>query len=197
MTMVSSPLPRPGAIRLPPGGARRAGLAGAAALVLAGCAAGSGSSNDAATRAARAIEPATPTRLLGTIAATGVQIYECQAVASKAPDWVFIAPEAELFDSAGRPVGTHGAGPHWTASNGSRIVGAVRSRADAPQAGAIPWLLLAAQSNAATGMFAGVTYVQRVDTHGGVAPQGGCTTASLGQRVRVPYRAAYRLLVAA
>ena len=115
----------------------------------------------------------------------GVQIYECRD-----EKWVFVAPEADLYDPHGNLVGRHYAGPTWEATgDGSRIVGTVRSRADAPAAGAIPWLLLSTRSVGGKGYFSDVTSVQRVWTAGGVAPAGTC--AGAGAQARVPYIAAY------
>jgi hypothetical protein len=120
------------------------------------------------------------------VPAKGVQIYECRDT-----KWVFVAPEADLYDTSGRRIGRHYAGPNWEAADGSRIVAAVKSRADAPQAGAIPWLLLSAKSVGGEGAFSRVTSIQRVSTVGGVAPAGACTTA--GEKARVPYAADYYL----
>lgn len=117
------------------------------------------------------------------VPAKGVQIYECRA-----GSWAFVAPEAELFDGAGKAIGRHYAGPYWEAADGSRIVGAVKARADAPAAADIPWLLLAAKSVGPDGSFSKVTSIQRVSTTGGVAPQGGCGP---GTQARVPYTAKY------
>jgi hypothetical protein len=127
------------------------------------------------------------------LSARGVQIYECRAPvdAYSAAQWTLIAPEADLFDSAGLRVGRHFAGPHWEADDGSRIVGSVKARVDAPDSGAIAWLLLDTKSVGADGRFSGVTQVQRVRTSGGVAPSAGCSTASAGNVVRVPYSAEY------
>jgi hypothetical protein len=115
-----------------------------------------------------------------------VQIYECRADA-----WQFVAPQATLFDASGKPIGSHDAGPHWQAADGSRVRGAVQAKADASQPGAIPWLLLSANSVGATGRFAAVTAIQRVNTQGGAAPQGPCTA---GQVEKVPYTADYLML---
>ena len=125
--------------------------------------------------------------------ASGVQVYECRAKAGDAgaAEWVFIAPEAQLFDADGLPVGKHYAGPTWESNDGSKVVGAVKAKADAPDAGAIPWLLLATHSTGGSGAFANVTSVQRVATSGGVAPSAGCSTATIGQQARVPYKAQY------
>jgi hypothetical protein len=143
-----------------------------------------------------AAETGTAARRIG---ATGVQIYTCKAgEAGAAPRWDFVAPRADLFDESGAPFGTHGAGPFWQALDGSRIVGRVTARADAPRAGAIPWLLLATRPDGATaGLLTGVTQIQRVDTEGGIAPAGGCDAAAIGRSVEVPYRAEYRLFSAA
>lgn len=132
-----------------------------------------------------------------TLFARGVQIYECTAASGAAPAWVFVAPEAELFDSASSSavIGTHGAGPFWRAGDGSRTVGKVKARVDAPAAGAIPWLLLETTSDAAPGRLARVTHVQRVNTVGGVAPAGAC--GEVGRRARVPYTSDYVFLVSA
>jgi hypothetical protein len=129
-----------------------------------------------------------------TIAATGVQIYECRAAAGQGgspPRWIFVAPEARLFDAVGRQLGTHGAGPHWTLADGARVVGRVKARADAPNADAIPWLLLDAQPEGGPHRLSGITHIQRIHTRGGLAPSDGCTAARLGQQVRVPYTADY------
>lgn len=141
-----------------------------------------------------ALDPGAQARLLMTVAAQGVQIYECRAgTAGAAPAWAFVAPEAQLADERGRPLGTHGAGPHWTALDGSRVLGTVRARADAPRPGAIPWLLLEARSSGAPGRFSAVSRIQRVGTEGGVAPADGCGPQTLGRVRQVPYRADYRL----
>ena len=145
-----------------------------------------------------ALDPGPAARLLTTLSATGVQIYECRAGNSgAAPAWTFVAPEAELFDEAGKRAGDHGAGPYWAAADGSRIVGSVRGRANAPRADAIPWLLLDTRSTGAAGRLAAVHRVQRVQTEGGLAPAASCDGQRVGTRARVPYRADYRLFVPA
>jgi Protein of unknown function (DUF3455) len=136
--------------------------------------------------------------------AQGVQIYRCasatppQAAAGPVMGWAFVAPQANLYASTAQAavLGTHGAGPHWQAADGSRVTGQVKARADAPLAGAIPWLLLAttvgSQASEKVGAMTAVTHIQRVQTVGGVAPATGCTTpAQAGQEARVPYTATY------
>ena len=118
--------------------------------------------------------------------AKGVQIYECRN-----GEWAFVAPAADLFDTNGKKIGRHYAGPEWEAADGSRVVGKVKARAAAPGEGAIPWLLLTAQPIGPKGAFSGVSSIRRVHTTGGVAPQAHCSTAETGQLVRVPYTADY------
>ncbi|MDN3921267.1 DUF3455 domain-containing protein [Roseateles violae] len=141
-----------------------------------------------------ALGPDAP-RLLERLAARGVQIYECRADAA-APggaQWVFVEPQAELFDAAGTVQGRHYAGPHWEAADGSKLVGRVESRSEAPAADAIPWLRLSARSVGAPGRLAGVTRIERVNTSGGLAPQRRCDAAGIGSRDRVRYTADYLL----
>ena len=41
------------------------------------------------------------------------------------------------------------------------------------------------------GELQGVTLVQRIGTHGGIAPAGGCDVGSVGAETKVPYTATY------
>lgn len=132
-----------------------------------------------------------------TLAARGVQVYECRFKKDdpQAAEWAFVAPDAQLYDAQGKLVGKHYAGPHWESLDGSKVVGSVKAKADSPQAGAIPWLLLATTSDGPSGMFAKVTSVQRVSTMGGVAPSGGCSVSAVGKTARVAYSAEYVMFV--
>jgi len=134
------------------------------------------------------LKPLAQEKLALVVPAKGVQIYECRN-----GNWAFVAPDAELFDRAGKKIGRHYAGPHWEAADGSRIVGAVKERADAPVSGAIPWLLLSAKSAGKEGAFSKVTSIQRVATTGGVAPAGNCSQP--GSQARVAYTADYYFFV--
>ena len=162
-------------------------------ILSAACAAKS-SPPAAMTPVPDALVPVGETRL-GVFAARGVQIYECRAKRD-APDgaeWAFVAPEATLLDEQGKPAGKHYGGPHWEASDGSKILGTVRASAPAPRADSIPWLLLNARSVGGAGRFATVTSVQRINTEGGKAPATGCTASTVGETVRVPYTADYAM----
>jgi len=171
-------------------------IAGASFVAcLAGCA-----SADIGTAAAVPDNLKVPaTQTLAVVAqANGVQIYECSASKTDSArfEWVFKAPEAELFDDAGKKIGKHYAGPTWESDDGSKVVGEVKARDDGPDANAIPWLLLSAKSAEGNGIFGKTQSVQRIKTVGGKAPADGCDQAQLGKVARVPYRATYNFFVA-
>ena len=131
--------------------------------------------------------------------AWGTQNYKCTAGSDGAAQWKLVAPDAELHTSAERSsslAGTHGAGPSWTLSDGSGVVGdgAQAKRAPSPEAGSIPWLLVPCKDNGRSGSLQGVTFVQRLDTHGGAAPATGCDPASVGAETKVAYSATYVFL---
>src|ERR1700704_2570914 len=129
--------------------------------------------------------------------ATGVQIYICGATKTEPArlEWVFKAPEADLFDLSGKKIGKHYAGPTWESNDGSKVVGEVKARDDGPDAGAIPWLLLNAKSTSGNGVFGQAQSIQRVRTVGGKAPAQGCSREQAGKEARVPYKAAYYFYV--
>ncbi len=133
--------------------------------------------------------------------ARGVQIYRCDAADGGAFKWIFVAPQAQMFDDAASQavLGTHGAGPFWQGNDGSRVVGMVKARADAANAGAdIPWLLLTTTAEGPGGQMTAVKSIQRIRTVGGVAPAAGCAAASdAGKSTRVPYTADYVFFVGA
>src|SRR5262249_48101340 len=110
--------------------------------------------------------------VLFKLKAKGMQIYKCKVKANQPGqfEWVFTAPEADLFDEAGKKVGKHYDGPTWEANDGSKVVAKPLERAPAPKDGNIPWLLLRATANKGGGVFSKVEYVQRVDTEGGMPP---------------------------
>jgi hypothetical protein len=133
------------------------------------------------------------------VSATGVQIYDCAASKTDPSkfEWVFRAPEADLFDKSGRIIGKHYAGPTWEANDGSKVAGDVKARDDGPDPNAIPWLLLVAKSASGTGTFGRTQSIQRVNTVGGKAPADGCGPAQAGAQARVPYKAVYYFYVIA
>jgi hypothetical protein len=125
--------------------------------------------------------------------AAGVQTYACQDGM-----WVFHAPRALLFDPQdGRPVAQHYGGidrnltpgPWWEAfSDSSRMRAGNAVPAPSPNPDSIPLLRLQVLQREGTGMFSRVSYIQRLNTMGGVGPAGACDTSA---RVSVPYTADY------
>jgi hypothetical protein len=132
------------------------------------------------------------------VKATGVQIYACSASKTDPArfEWVFKAPEADLFDSAGKKIGSHYAGPTWESTDGSKVVGELKAKDDGPDPAAIPWLLLSAKSTSGTGVFARTLSIQRLHTVGGKAPADGCDQEHAGKETRIAYKATYAFSVA-
>ncbi|AVH62278.1 hypothetical protein CDG77_17425 [Nostoc sp. 'Peltigera membranacea cyanobiont' 213] len=132
-------------------------------------------------------------QLLLKASAKGSQIYICK-LKSESPEqyeWTLKAPDAVLLNEQGQDLGKHYAGPTWEAKDGSKVVGKLKSKADAPQEDAIPWLLLEAQSHQGNGIFRQVNWIQRINTVGGKAPVKGCDKSSQNQEIPVNYTADY------
>ena len=129
-------------------------------------------------------------KLVARFHATGAQVYACTSAAGQV-SWVLARPDAMLADASGAIAGTHGAGPSWKSKDGSSVVGKKLAQAAAPDAGAVPWLLLGATSTSGAGQLTGVTFVQRVATKGGIAPATGCNATHVGAEVRADYSADY------
>jgi hypothetical protein len=172
---------------------------------LAGCGGNSGESTGAEGQALSSkCPPAVPStitvpagnKLAMSFDAVGVQIYACTATSTSTFAWVFQAPSATLYNEGGQVAATHYAGPTWQANDGSTVVGA-KIAAYTPNPLAIPWLLLRAASHTGDGRMAKVTYVQRLDTTGGMAPATGCDASHVGDLARVDYTATYFFYVEA
>jgi len=122
--------------------------------------------------------------------AIGVQNYACSEGKSGL-EWTFKGPQAELSDEGGRAIGKHYAGPTWESLDGSRVLGRPISSIDSESRDAIPQLLLVATQNSASGVFANVKNIQRLQTSGGLPPKEPCQADQLGQLVQSPYKAIY------
>ncbi|MFC3447812.1 DUF3455 domain-containing protein [Amycolatopsis speibonae] len=125
---------------------------------------------------------------VATYRGEGVQIYGCTNGA-----WTLIQPAATL-SHRGRTIALHSKGPVWTSTvDGSTVGAAAVPGASNPRPNAVPELLLKANLNSGDGIFGKITYVQRLDTHGGLAPAGTCTA---GAQTAVRYSADYAFWVA-
>jgi hypothetical protein len=119
--------------------------------------------------------------------AVGVQIYRWNGTS-----WAFVAPEAGLFanENYRGMVGTHYSGPTWETNSGSLVASSATTAIPCtPDPTAISWLRLTALSNSGPGILEGVTYIQRINTVGGLRPTTPGTT--VGEEARVPYTAEY------
>ena len=91
----------------------------------------------------------------------------------------------------GSPAGSHFAGPTWKLLDGSEVKGSTAASKPAPEAGAVPWLLVKVVSHTEREAQRGGV-VTRTNTKVGVAPQSGCDAAHQGATAPVPYSATYR-----
>jgi hypothetical protein len=182
----------------------RIGLAALAILILTGCSvvrAEQGKDNRAPDVGSNTtlIPPGDTNKVHFHVYAEGVQVYVCtQGGTAEFPtySWVFNRPEASLFDADGNLVGFHYAyagptRPAWETASGSFVVGAVIPPRITVDANSIPWLLLGAVTNSGPGVLDGTTFIQRVNTVGGLAPTTGCDAAHVGEESEVPYTAEY------
>jgi hypothetical protein len=102
--------------------------------------------------------------------AKGVQVYQWNATTMF---WDFVEPRAALFaeESYHGEIGTHFRGPNWQSKGGSRVkAAAVAGKTCTPDPSAIAWLQLKSTETSASGMFRDITFIQRVNTTGGLRP---------------------------
>jgi hypothetical protein len=121
--------------------------------------------------------------------------YECRVKANTAGEheWFFVGPDATLMDRSGRMVGRYYGPPAtWESTDGSRVTATQLAVAPAA-AGNIPLQLVKANPATGSGAMNGITYIQRVNTVGGVAPTMPCNATSIGTRQIVDYQADYIL----
>ncbi len=133
---------------------------------------------------------------VATYYAEGVQKYKAQPKAGSLPvvyEWVFVAPQADLYDATNKKVGTHSAGPTWQLSAADSIYAQqfTPAKTASPDPKSIDWLLLMPKDGkTATGIFADVAYIQRIATNGGKAP--ATPPSSATETAEVQYTAIYR-----
>ena len=124
---------------------------------------------------------------------TGDITYECRAKANMAGqyEWVFVGPDAKLWDRGGKQVGKYYGPPAtWENMDGSKVT-ATQVAVSPAGDGNIPLQLVKANPAMGNGMMAGTTYIQRVATKGGVAPSMACAAGNMGAKQVVKYQADY------
>jgi len=137
----------------------------------------------------------------------GTQNYACQPTGLLGRvGWVLFTPEATLFDDEGGQLITHFSSPNpdedrvvrvsWQDSRDTSTIWARATAAATVDSNAIPWVLLqvvGAQVGPTGGeTLTGTTFLQRLNTKGGLAPATGCDVLSdVGHKAFVPYTADY------
>jgi len=118
--------------------------------------------------------------------------YECREKKDMAGahEWAFVGPVATLYSGDKKAVGKYYAGPTWEANDGSKVTGKQLAVAPATP-GNIPLQLVKAEPAVGAGAMTGVSYIQRLNTKGGVAPAMACDATSKGRRQQVAYEADY------
>ncbi len=124
------------------------------------------------------------------VVAAGQITYQCRAD-NNLFEWVSVGPQATLKSRDGKPAGRYVGPPAtWEAADGSMVTG-LQVAIAAATTGNIPIQLVKANPATGKGSMQGVTYIQRVATHGGIAPATGCDMTSVGKKFDAPYRADY------
>lgn len=139
------------------------------------------------------IQVATANTLVLETKASGTIEYQC----SKEKDpltaykWIMVGPNAELTDEAGEKVGDYTGPPaRWAHKDGSFVTGS--QVAVSPNGSKnIPLQLVKTDVSGGLGALTAISYVQRVNTQGGVAPSKKCTADNEGEKAEVSYKAEY------
>ena len=157
------------------------------------------------------LEVSTDYKLFLKVHAVGTQNYICAPAATETGvDWLFIGPQATLFNDSLQQTGTHFQSRNpiknnaiqatWQDSGDTSAVWATRRDGSMDPAyvapGAIEWLLLdvsGQQLGPTTGnKLTPSLLIQRINTVGGVKPASAeCTPATLNTRKLVSYEADY------
>jgi hypothetical protein len=135
--------------------------------------------------------------------AFGTQNYICLPQGADVA-WTLFGPQATLFNDDAKQVMTHFLSPNLFENGTPRATWHHRdtstiwalATASSGVADAIPWLLLQVVGaiDGATGghRLTGTTFIQRLNTVGGLAPSTGCSLLTdVGNRAFVPYSADY------
>ena len=139
--------------------------------------------------------------------AVGTQNYICLPTGTGFKFTLF-TPQATLFNNREKQLSTHYFSPNpleggkiratWQARDTSTVWGQVEESSSDPnfvQSGAIAWLrikVVGAQGPARGDTLIQTTFIQRLNTSGGLAPSVGCNSAAdVGKQAFVPYTANY------
>ncbi len=124
-----------------------------------------------------------------------VQIYTCRQT-SQGFAWAGPDPDAILISADRKLIVHHYKGPAWEATDGSmvRSDGSLARHFLPQNKDAVHWLELPAKVQSK--QFGRVTFIQRIDTSGGLPPSDQpCDAQHAGDQERVPYSATYLFFV--
>lgn len=126
--------------------------------------------------------------------AEGTIEYECKRETEPLTTykWLATGPDAVLKDEKGNKLGEYSGPPaKWSFSDGSFVTGSQVSVSSNGEKN-IPLQLVKADTSGGQGLLTTVSYVQRVNTKGGVAPSKKCSADNEGDKADVDYKAEYR-----
>jgi hypothetical protein len=118
--------------------------------------------------------------------AQGYQIYQWSTTTNR---WEFRGPTAFLYADPrySMAIGLHFGGPTWMLNSDTLVRGEFVAGVTVDPT-AIAWLKLRATASAGPGLLAETTYIQRLNTAGGKAPD---RVGSPNETVWIPYTAEY------
>lgn len=122
--------------------------------------------------------------------ATGILNYECKPTATGPYGWVLVSPQANLLDRTGKDVVAY-SGPPATFKHvdGSSVIGT--QIAVAPNGEYTLPLQLSTAQSMGSGALQGISYIQRVNTKGGIEKTKPCAALNTGEKLTLPYQADY------
>ncbi len=123
----------------------------------------------------------------------GTITYQCRAKPTMAGqfEWVFVGPDAVLNSRSGKSLGKYFGPPAtWESADGSKITGTQLAISPAP-VGNIPLQLVKANPAMGEGAMKGISFIQRVQTKGGVAPSAVCDATKVDAKQIVNYQSDY------
>ncbi len=133
-------------------------------------------------------------KLALTLLGAGDLAYECKAKADMPGvyEWTFAGPIAVLYDKTSKAaVGKYYAGPTWEANDGSKVGGKQLGVSPSAMPASIPLQLVQAGASTGKGAMSDITFIQRMNTKGGVAPKDACGAGNVGAKMMVKYEADY------
>ncbi len=123
--------------------------------------------------------------------ATGILNYDCKPTATGPYGWVLASPQANLLDRTGKDVVAYTGPPaKWTHIDGSSVVGTQAAVAPNGEFN-LPLQLARAEPSVGTGALQNVSFIQRINTKGGVEKTKPCSAINTGEKLTLPYQADY------